>query len=132
MDFQTVMNTKRILVAGDILALVVVTLIGFATHGETGLSFLPRMLAAFIPLTVAWFLLSPWFGLFQAEITYAPKQLWRPVLAMLFAGPFAAILRGLILNAPIIPIFAVVLSATSAFGMLVWRGIYIFISQRKF
>lgn len=125
------MNTKQILIPGDILAIAIVTVIGFATHGETDLSFLPRMLAAFIPLTVAWFLLSPWFGLFQQEITSTPKQLWRPVLVMLLAAPFGVVLRGLILNAPIIPIFAVVLSATSAFGMLVWRGIYFLLNHNK-
>ena len=124
------MNKKYILIAGDFLAIVVVTIIGFATHGETGLSFLPRMLAAFVPLTLAWFLIAPWFGLFRPEITSSPKQLWRPVLATLFAGPFAVVLRGLVLNAPIIPIFGVVLSATSAFGMLVWRGIYFFLSRK--
>jgi len=125
------MRSKQILFAGDILAIAIVTMIGFATHGEADLSFLPRMLAAFIPLTVAWFILAPWLGLFQQEITRSPKQLWRPVLAMLFAGPFAVVLRGLILNAPIIPIFAVVLSATSAFGMLVWRGIFYFFTRKK-
>lgn len=124
------MKTNRILIGGDILAIAVVTVIGFATHGETDLSFLPRMLAAFIPLTVAWFLISPWLGLFRPEITSNPKQFWRPVLAMLFAGPLAALLRGLILNAPIIPVFAVVLSATSALGMLVWRGIYLFLDRK--
>ena len=125
------MNKKQLLIAGDILAVAIVTVIGFATHGETSLSFLPRMLAAFIPLTIAWFLLAPWFGLFQQETTSNPKQLWRPVFVMLLAVPFAAVLRGLILNAPIIPVFAVVLSATSAFGMLVWRGLYLFLSQRS-
>ena len=126
------MNKKRLLIAGDILAIAIVTVIGFATHGEADLSFLPRMLAAFVPLTVAWFLVSPWLGLFQQEITRNPKQLWRPVLAMLFVGPFAVVLRGLLLNAPIIPIFAVVLAATSAFGVFIWRGLYVLISQRKF
>ena len=121
---------KWFLVAGDILAIAIVTVVGFATHGETDVSFLPRMLAAFIPVITAWFLLAPWFGLFQQEIIYNPKLLWRPVYAMLLAGPFAAILRGLILNAPIIPVFAVVLSATSAFGMMVWRWIY-FLLNRK-
>lgn len=130
-EFLNLMNTKRILIAGDILAIAIVTVIGFATHGEADLSFLPRMLAAFVPLMVAWLLISPWLGLFQLEITSNPKNLWRSVLAMLLAAPFAAVLRGLILDAPIIPIFAAVLSATSAFGMLVWRGIYIFIRQRK-
>jgi ABC-type xylose transport system permease subunit len=49
---------------------------------------------------------------------------------MIFAAPLAAILRGLLINAPVIPIFAVVLSATSAFGMLIWRGIYLFLSRK--
>ena len=124
-------NSKSVLVVGDILAIAIVTVIGFATHGEADASFLSRMLAAFAPLTIAWFLISPWFGLFQAEITSNPKQLWRPALAMLFAGPLAALLRGLILNAPIIPIFAVVLSATSAFGMLLWRGIFVVLNRNK-
>ena len=117
-------------ILGDIFAILITTLIGFATHGEADLSLLPRMVAAFIPLTVAWFLLAPWFGLFQHEITSNPKQLWRPALAAVFVAPLAAVLRGLILNAPIIPIFAVVLSATSAFGMFVWRGLY-FLLNRK-
>ena len=124
------MKSKQFLIAGDILAIAIVTVIGFATHGEADMSFLPRMLAAFIPLTVAWFLIAPWFGLFQPGITSNLRQLWRPVFAMLFAGPFAVVLRGLILNAPIIPIFAVVLAATSAFGMLVWRGIYLPLSRK--
>ncbi len=89
------------------------------------------MLAAFIPLTIAWFLLAPWFGLFQSEIVSNFKQLWRPILAMLFAAPLAALLRGLILNAPIIPIFAVVLASTSALGMLIWRGLYFLLSRKE-
>jgi hypothetical protein len=52
------------------------------------------------------------------------------VLAMIFAAPLAAVLRGFFLNAPILPIFALVLSATSALGMLVWRGIWYWISKR--
>lgn len=122
-------NTTLIL--GDILAIAVVTVIGFVTHGEADLSFLPRMFAAFVPLALAWFLLAPWFGLFQPQVTSNPKQLWRPVFAMLFAAPFAALLRGLWLNAPIIPVFAVVLASTSALGMLLWRGIYLLLSRDK-
>jgi len=123
-------KSKWILIAGDVLAIVIVTVIGFATHGEANLSFLPRMLAALVPLTVAWFLLAPWFGLFQPEIASNLKQLWRPVFAMLFAASFAAILRGLILGAPIIPIFAVVLGATSAFGIMIWRALYFFLNRK--
>ena len=124
-------NSNWLLISGDILAIAVVTYIGFATHGETDLSFLPRMFAAFLPVTLSWFLLAPWFGLFQHEVTSNPRQLWRPVLAMLFAAPLAAVLRGLILNAPIIPIFAVVLASTSALGMLLWRGLYILLARKR-
>lgn len=114
---------------GDILALAVIIVAGFFSHGEGEISFLPRMLATFIPLTVGWFLLAPLLGLFQPKLISNPKQLWRPVLTMLFAAPFAVILRGLILNAAIIPIFAVVLGATSAFGMLVWRILYFLLAR---
>jgi hypothetical protein len=117
------------LVGGDILAVLLVTIIGFATHGEADLSFLPRMAAAFFPVTIAWFLLAPFLGLFQPEIVSDPRQLWRPAFAMVFAAPLAAVLRGFLLNAPIIPIFAVVLASTSAFGMLVWRWVYFLLNR---
>ena len=122
---------KRILIPGDILAILLVTIIGFATHGEADLSFLPRKAAAFFPLTIAWLLLAPFLGLFQADVISNPRQLWRPMLAMLFAGPFAAVLRGFLLDGPIIPIFAVVLASTSAFGMLAWRGIYFLLNRKS-
>jgi hypothetical protein len=118
------------LYAGDILSIAALTLIGFAIHGETSVSFLPRMIALFIPLIISWFLLAPWFGLFQQEIVSTPKQLWRPALAMLFTVPLAAVLRGFILNMPILPIFAAVLAGTFALGIMIWRALYFFLNAR--
>ena len=123
-------NRKWFPYAGDILALAILTFIGFSTHGETGIAFLPRMGAIFVPMMISWFLIAPWFGLFQPEITSNPKQLWRSALAMLFAAPLVAVLRGFILNAPIIPIFVAVLGVTTALGMALWRGIYYFLSPK--
>lgn len=120
---------KLMLYVGDVLALVITTLIGFATHGELKSEFLLRMVAALVPLTIAWFLLAPWFGLFQPAITSNPKQLWRPILTMIFAAPLAVVLRGLFLNAPIIPIFAIVFGATSALGMVIWRTLYFLLNR---
>jgi hypothetical protein len=122
-------HSKAILILGDILAICLVTIIGFATHNESGLSFLPRMAAAFFPLAISWFLLAPWFGLFQDEIVHNARQLWRPAFTALFAAPLAAVLRGFILNAPIIPIFAVVLGVTTAFGIVLWRWLYFLLSS---
>jgi hypothetical protein len=126
-----VKERRWILYVGDALVIAALTLIGFITHGETNLSFLPRMGALFVPLVISWFLLAPWFGLFQKEIVSHPGQLWRPALTMFFAAPLAAVLRGFILNAPVIPIFAAVLAGTSALGMFVWRLIwYRFVSHK--
>lgn len=118
------------LYAGDIFTLAAITIIGFATHRETDLSFLPRFLAIFIPLIVAWFLLAPWLGLFQQEFTSNPKQLWRPAFVMLFAVPLAGVIRGLLLQTAVLPIFIIVLTATSTLGMTVWRGLYLFLNRK--
>jgi hypothetical protein len=124
-------NNRNILILGDIFVTLLIILIGFATHGELNTSFITRMSALFFPLTIAWFLIAPWLGLFQHKVVSNPKQLWRPVLAMIFAAPLAVVLRELILNAPIIPIFVVVLAVTSAFGMSLWRGIYFLLNRNR-
>ena len=121
-----------ILVLGDLLAIAIVTLIGFATHGEADVSFLGRMAAFYVPLSISWLLLAPALGLFQVDKTSNIQQLWRPALAGLFAAPFAAMLRGFLLNAPIIPIFAAVLAATTALGMVLWRAVFLFWNRRRY
>jgi hypothetical protein len=120
-----------ILYAGDALSIAVLTLIGFATHGEADVSFAPRMAALYFPLSISWFLLAPSLGLFRKEIISNPRQLWRPALAMIFAAPLAAILRGFILHAPVIPIFAAILAGTSALGMVIWRLIWYGLAKGK-
>ena len=87
------------------------------------------MAALFFPLLIAWFALAPSMRLFDPQISSDPKQLWRSILAMTFAASLAAILRGMILNAAILPIFGLVLAGTSAFGMLAWRAVYLFLHR---
>lgn len=118
------LKSKWTLIAGDTLALAIITVIGFATHGETDVSFVPRMFTSFIPLLIGWFLFAPWLGLFNAQITTKPQQLWRPPLAMLLSAPMAAILRAAMLNGVALPLFALILGGSAALGMFVWRGIY--------
>ncbi len=124
------MQNRSVLILGDILAIGLVTIIGFATHGETDLSFLPRMAATFLPFVIAWFLLAPWIELFQDEVIYNARQFWRPALTALFAAPLAAVLRGFLLHAPIIPNFAIVLGGASALGMVVWRALYVLLNRK--
>jgi hypothetical protein len=119
-----------ILVAGDILVLLLVTIFGFATHGEFGSAGL-RMLTTFVPLVVAWALVAPHLGAFDLEKSSQVGQLWRPFWAMVLAGPLAAWLRGTLLNTPIVPIFVVVLGGICAIALLVWRFLYWAIIVRR-
>lgn len=123
--------SKKMLFISDAVAIALVTFAGFAFHGETDASILPRFLLSYVPLTVAWFIIAPLLGLYQPEITSNPKQLWRPALAMIFAAPLAALSRANILGSMVIPVFANVLAATSALGMAVWRGIYLFMKTKR-
>lgn len=124
------MNNKRILIIGDILAIADITIIGFVTHGETEASYLPRMGTTFFPVLIAWFLITPWFGLFEAQVITNPKNLWRVALAVLFAAPFAAVLRSVLLDDDVLPLFVLILGGSNALGMMLWRWIYILIAQR--
>lgn len=123
-------RTLSVLIVGDILTLAVVTWVGFATHGETSLDLLPRMTTTFLPLLAGWFLLAPLLGLFSAGTTQNPRQLWRPVYAALLAAPLFGVLRAAMLNGIALPLFVLIMGASTALGMLLWRVLFIFIQRR--
>lgn len=123
-------NNTIVLVIGDALTLGVVTLVGFASHGtlfEAG----SRMLTTFIPLTFSWFLISPFLGVYQDYSRSDYRQLWRVLLAGIYASPLAAWLRGVLLNTHILPVFVLVLGAVSILGLMIWRFVFILIYKRK-
>ncbi len=124
------MNKKTILIIGDIISLAILTVIGFATHGETDTSYLPRMGAVFLPMVLGWFVLTPWFGLSDEQVIANPKNLWRIILAMLFIAPLAATVRAALLGAAMLPLFPLILGSSNAIGMMVWRWAYILIARR--
>ena len=117
------------IVAGDLLTLIVVTAIGFAAHGEADLSFLPRFAAILVPLVASWLIVAAAMRLFQPAALRDPKRLWQvPVAACLACLP-AAILRGLILSEPVAPAFMLVLAATTALGLTIWRAVHAIFRQ---
>ncbi len=121
---------KYSLIIGDIFTIAIITIIGFITHGEAELSFLPRMLASFVPMTLAWFLLAPFFGLFEENVICKPNQLWRPIGCVIFAAPFAGVMRALWLGSSVLPIFIIAFAGTNAIALCIWRAIYLY-SFRK-
>ncbi len=119
-----------LLAAGDAVVLALVTLVGFASHGELVSAGL-KLLTTFLPLCVAWAVTAPWLGLFTPEGAAEPRQLWRPLLAAFIATPLAGWLRGLWLGADIIPTFVLVVGASSGLGLLIWRGLWALLIRRQ-
>lgn len=119
-----------ILLVGDILTLALVTVLGFARHEELNTAGV-RLLSTFVPLLVAWILVSPHLLVFDAGRAGNARQLWRPFWAMVLAAPLAAFLRGIWLNAPILPVFVIVIGGVSSVALLAWRGLYYLVFARK-
>jgi hypothetical protein len=126
---MVIMKKRNLLILGDVIALGIITVVGFASHGEAELSSAPRMLTTFLPLLAGWFLIAPWLELFEVRMVSNPKQLWRPVLAMILTAPLTSILRAVMLNGVALPLFTAILGGSAAVGMLVWRGIWL-LSER--
>ncbi len=114
------------LLEGNFIALALVTIFGFARHGTLD-SAGRRMFSTFFHLLIAWLMVAPFLGAYNMDNVGDWWQLWGPSLAMVLAGPMAALLRGLILNAPIIPIFVFVLGGFGAIGILVWRSLFVLV-----
>ena len=129
MNAQTKTRHRISLLAGDVSVLVLVTVFGFASHGTAGTAG-GRMLTTFLPLVLAWLAVAPLMGAFDPQRAADLRQVWRPFYAMVVAGPLAAWMRGAWLNAPILPIFVVVLGGVSALALLAWRALYALIRSR--
>lgn len=129
---QMVIDRERIiLIFGDIITLGLVTIIGFASHGTAGTAG-SRMLTTFIPLVVAWFLIAPFLRVYDPQVAGDWRQVWRPFWGMVLAAPMAAWMRGVILDAPILPLFVIILGGVSALGILLWRVLFIaFVGRLK-
>jgi hypothetical protein len=118
-----------LLILGDTITFLLVTLFGFASHGTLDSAGL-RLLTTFAPLLISWLLVAPHLKVYDYKVVIDYRQLWRPFWAMVLAGPMAAWLRGLILSAPIIPLFVIILGGVSAIAILFWRGLFWLVVRR--
>ena len=127
---QIMSDRERIvLIVGDIFTLIIVTVIGFASHGTAGTAG-SRMLTTFLPLAAAWFLIAPHLKVYDNESVLDWRQLWRPFWSMVLAAPMAAWMRGVIIDSPILPLFVVILGGFSALGILAWRALFLLVLNR--
>ena len=80
-----------------------------------------RMIVTTIGALVAWFVVSPFFGVYRAEHILVPHSLWRVGVAWLIAAPFATYLRGAVLGRDIPPEFVTVVILINGFALVAWR-----------
>jgi hypothetical protein len=119
----------RWILPGDVLVLVVLTVIGFATHStldETG-----RMVVTTVGVLVAWAVVAPWFGSFSAATITQWSAAWRVALAWAIAAPVAGFLRGLILDLTVSPTFVLVTIAVNGAALVAWRIGFAVVHQRR-
>ncbi len=121
--------SRPLLVLGDLLALALVIVLGFTFHQSSAMS--GRLHYTLLPFALCWLLAAAILGLYNFSTAASAKQLWRVALGMLLAAPLASLLRSAWLGTPFIPIFAVIMGATSLLGLLLWRLLYIFVIARK-
>jgi len=107
------------LAAGDAVFLLAVTWLGFASHGRSLIG--GRWLVTYLPLLGAWFAAAWLLGLFLPEVIERWQVVWRVLAAAVFAAPLAVMLRALWLQQTVLPIFGLVMIATTAVGMAIWR-----------
>jgi len=110
---------QRSVIIGDAVVLVVMTIIGFASHGT--LDAVGRLVLTLAGALVAWGLVAPWFGLFEERIIHDHRAGWRVAWAWALAGPAAAYMRDGILNRPIPVVFVTVTIVTNGLALVVWR-----------
>ncbi|WP_448334611.1 DUF3054 domain-containing protein [Bellilinea sp.] len=129
MKSRPVYSSILFLILMDGIILLLVTFIGFASH-STSLAG-GRWLATFLPMLAGW-LVAGWLGgVFHPDISTDYRQLWRVMGCAALAAPFGAVLRGLWLQNVVMPVFALVMMAVSAVGLLIWRVIWIAWITRK-
>jgi len=109
------------IILGDGLFLLGVTLAGEVTHGISLLS--PRWLTTFIPLLIGWALSAPPLGLYHTLYANRFGVSVRTLWAVLLAVPLAIWLRGFWLQTAVVPLFVLVLTATTGVALATWREI---------
>ena len=118
---RTATHLHVLLLLGDALVVLLTSLAGFTRHGELATAGAGRVAATVVPFALAWFVSAPWLGCYDLGRMARPSSLWRVPVAAVLAAPLGAVLRGLWLRAPVLPIFAVVMAAVLSVALLVWR-----------
>src|SRR5438270_2350098 len=116
-----------VLASGDLLAFLAFSAIGRGSHGEaTGLAAIPAVIVTAAPFAIAWFIVSPFIGVYRKELLADPRQLARRTfIAWMLSWPVAMALRGIFVDHAVPPFtFALIALFVNAAFLLLWRWPY--------
>ena len=111
--------SQRRAIIGDVSVLVMLTLVGFATH--LTLDAFGRMTVTLVVSLLAWAAVAPFLDVYNPTVIDDPKAVWRVGWAWLLAAPLATFLRGAVLARDIPPTFVIVTILVNGFGLVAWR-----------
>lgn len=112
-------STQRIAVAGDVIVLVGLTIVGFATH--LTLDAFGRMVVTGLTALAAWAAVAPFLGVYNPSAIGNPRSVWRVAWAWLLAAPLATFLRAVVLTRDIPRTFVIVVILVNGLALVVWR-----------
>jgi len=117
-----------ILVIGDFLTFLLFAWIGRRSHALSATD-MGALITTAAPFIVSWFVIAPWFGLYNPEVSRNWRK-WLPrlLIAWIIGVPLALMLRALWLGRSIPgglnPTFALVAFGFSTLFLLIWRLVY--------
>src|SRR5260370_7037009 len=80
-----------VLASGDLLAFLAFSAIGRGSHGEaTGLAAIPAVIVTAAPFAIAWFIVSPFIGVYRRELVANPRKIGSPpFIPYIFSSPLS-------------------------------------------
>ncbi len=112
-------HIQRKVLIGDLAVLVILTVVGFATH--LTLDAFGRMLITLAGSLLAWAAVAPFLGVYNPAVIAEPRAVWRVGWAWLLAAPLATFLRGAALDRDIPWVFVLVTIMVNGFALVAWR-----------
>ncbi|HET9477148.1 MAG TPA: DUF3054 domain-containing protein [Dehalococcoidia bacterium] len=110
------MPDRRILIAGDLAAMLLFALIGIASH-ERDIS--PAIFArSFLPFAVSWLTLGGLLGAFRSE-----RPSWRLLAVYLACGVAALMARSVIFDRTLFNAFFVIALVGNGLMLFAWRWV---------
>src|SRR3990172_1406017 len=113
-----------LLLVDDAIVVFLITLLGIQFH-QTDPSIFARLPYTFLPFLAAWIFFTAMLQMYDPTNASSWRQLWRIPAAAALAAPTGAAIRSVWLNIPYVPIFAIVMGAALAIGLLLSRSIFI-------